>query len=170
MAHLGSRASVGRVNQWIVLSLAAVAVLASAPQKLHADMTGARQEAFALAGQLMSPFCPGLLLSDCQSQGAHDLKDEIKKRLEAGETREAVVSDLVRRFGPAIRGAPELKGVGLLAWFGPAVIGGLGVVVLSIALKRFTRHTAPQNGNETPFPDASPELSARVERELDALD
>ncbi|MEQ1760911.1 MAG: cytochrome c-type biogenesis protein CcmH [Vicinamibacterales bacterium] len=156
-----------RSRVFVVVAVAA-AVLCST--SADAQDATARQQAFTLAGQLMSPFCPGLLLSSCQSQGAHDLKDEITRRLEAGEPQEAIVADLVRRFGPGIRGAPEMQGVGLVAWLGPAVIGGIGVVVLSVALKRFTRRTTAANGNDTAPSDATPALSARVDRELDELD
>lgn len=140
------------------------------PPSAHADMTGARQQAFTLSGQLMSPFCPGLLLSSCQSQGAHDLKAEITRRLEAGETQEVIVADLVRRFGPNIRGAPEMRGVGLIAWLGPAVIGGVGVLILGVALRRFARPGPDAEAGTPTQAESSPELSARVDEELDALD
>ncbi len=151
--------------------LAAIAVVSPYASTVSAQETTARQRAFTLAGQLMSPFCPGLLLSGCQSQGAHDLKNEITTRLEAGETSETVVADLVRRFGPGIRGAPEMKGIGLLAWLGPAVLGGLGAVVLGVALRRFTlQHDAAADVSATAAWAPSPELNARVDRALEDLD
>ncbi len=162
-----SRVTPARSRSFCVASVALVMLCSTA---VDAQDATARQQAFTLAGQLMSPFCPGLLLSSCQSQGAHDLKDEITKRLEAGETEEAVVADLVRRFGPGIRGAPEMRGAGLVAWIGPALLGGIGVVVLGVALKRFTRHNTAADANDTAPSGASPELSARVDQELEALD
>ncbi len=166
------RSSISRVppvrSRYVPLVVLTIVVLCATAADAQ-DAT-ARQQAFTLAGQLMSPFCPGLLLSSCQSQGAHDLKEEITKRLEAGETQEAVVSDLVRRFGPGIRGAPEMHGIGLVAWLGPAVIGGIGVLVLGVALRRFTRSSPAADGNDTGRPEVSPELSARVEQALEELD
>ena len=157
-------------SRFFVVVVVAVAAAVLCSTSADAQDATARQQAFTLAGQLMSPFCPGLLLSSCQSQGAHDLKDEITRRLEAGEPQEAIVADLVRRFGPGIRGAPELRGVGLVAWLGPAVLGGIGALVLGVALRRFTRSSPPSNGDDTTRPEASPELSARVEQALEELD
>jgi cytochrome c-type biogenesis protein CcmH/NrfF len=62
------------------------------------------REAAELTRELMSPFCPGLLLSDCQSSGARDLRAEIRARVDAGESKGQIVDDLVARFGPGVRG------------------------------------------------------------------
>lgn len=56
-----------------------------------------------LFSQLMSPYCPGLLLADCPSQDAFDLRAEIRARLAAGETPAQVEEALYARFGESIR-------------------------------------------------------------------
>ncbi|MCB0333496.1 MAG: hypothetical protein KDD55_08345, partial [Bdellovibrionales bacterium] len=40
--------------------------------------------AFEVEGYLLSPFCPGRLLRDCPSSGAHDLKIEIREAVATG--------------------------------------------------------------------------------------
>jgi cytochrome c-type biogenesis protein CcmH/NrfF len=120
-----------------------------------------------IARELMSPFCPGLLLADCQSSGAHGLRAEIRSRLDAGETSRAIVDDLARRYGASLRGAPTMEGVGILAWGLPPVLG----IASFLLLAGWVRTSAPpvpgpdQRGSTTMDP-----LMARVDQELLALD
>ncbi len=83
-----------------IVVLVAAALLGT--PAVQAQSASPRQQAADLAGQLMSPFCPG--------------------RLTAGESVDAVRADLVREYGAAILGAPAPVGIGLLAWFGPALL------------------------------------------------
>jgi cytochrome c-type biogenesis protein CcmH/NrfF len=99
----------------LVLVLAWPAAAAAQPS--------ARQQAADLSSQLMSPFCPGRRLVDCTSSQAYDLREAIAARLTAGESVEAVRADLVRQYGHEILGAPPAEGVGLLAWWLPALLG-----------------------------------------------
>lgn len=94
-----------------------VAALAEARQ------TPAHQQAAELAHQLMSPFCPGKLLADCTSPNAGELRQAIEGRLTAGESVDAIKAGLVQQYGPEILGAPPARGVGLLAWLVPALLG-----------------------------------------------
>jgi cytochrome c-type biogenesis protein CcmH/NrfF len=103
-----------------ILVLAAALLVTPAAD---AQSASPRQQAADLAGQLMSPFCPGRLLVDCTSSQAYDLRETISRRLTAGESVDAVRADLVREYGAAILGAPAPEGIGLLAWFGPALLG-----------------------------------------------
>ena len=100
----------------LVTALAFVAPLAAQTPK---------EQAWDLAHELMSPFCPGKLLSECTSSLAGELREDVAKRIAAGETRDAVKADLIRQYGKEILGAPEAEGVGLLAWVLPALLGVL---------------------------------------------
>lgn len=80
-------------------------------------------------GLVMSPFCPGRLLSDCPSDQATELKKEIQREVETGATEEAIVSKLAERYGSTIRAMPTGSGMGLVAWLVPPlffviVLGG----------------------------------------------
>lgn len=100
----------------LVTSLALAAPLAAQTPK---------EQAWDLAHELMSPFCPGKLLAECTSSLAGELREDVAKRIAAGETRDAVKADLIRQYGKEILGAPEAEGVGLLAWVLPALLGVL---------------------------------------------
>lgn len=113
------------------------AVLSGAPAAAQ-DATP-RQQAADLAGQLMSPFCPGRLLADCTSPNAGELRQDIAARLAAGESAAAVKADLVRQYGAAILGAPAAAGVGWLAWLVPGVLGVVSLIGVGLKVAQATR-------------------------------
>jgi cytochrome c-type biogenesis protein CcmH len=149
---------------WVVV--AAVMVIAGA--SVQAQSVGL--EAHTLTHRLMSPYCPGLLLADCGSQGAADLRAEILRRLQAGERPDAVERDLIARFGPAIRTEPEFSGLGIIAWLGPLVLGlaGLGLVVFVV--RRATHRVGTSDGCGLEDVERDAGINLRLQDELEALD
>lgn len=128
-------------------------------------------EASALTHALMSPFCPGLLLADCRSEGARELRAEIARRLEAGEASSAIEADLVRRFGPEIRTVPEFRGLGILAWMGPAMLGVGGFAVLVVAIRSaMGRRPTQEERADDALANKDPAMLERLQDELDDLD
>lgn len=132
------------------------------------------REAHDLIQNLMSPYCPGLLLSDCRSEGGRQLRAEITERLAKGESREAVQADLVARFGVEILTVPTFEGIGLVAWLGPGIIGLVGLGLAVIAIRRFTAvnraraRTASDEDTELGIPDQA--TTDLLQDELAALD
>lgn len=100
-----------------------------------------KQQASDLAHELMSPFCPGKLLSDCTSPNAGELREEMATRIAAGESAEAVKADLVRQYGAEILGAPEAEGIGLLAWVLPALLGVASAAAIAWKIVHAARET-----------------------------
>jgi len=123
----------------------------------------------AITHELMSPFCPELLLAYCPSDQARVLREEIERRVAAGESVHAIEDDLAARYGEQIRSIPPFHGVGVLAWIGPPLAGTLGLAVVVIALRAATRNA----GSRDDEPDKSLEdhaLSERLRDELEDLD
>jgi len=128
------------------------------------------QQANTMTHRLMSPYCPGLLLADCRSEGARELRSEILQRLQTGETPESIETNLVARFGPSIRTEPAFNGIGLIAWLSPFVFAIGGLVVLARVVRRAAtrnRSSIVPTGLELED-DAG--MSDRLQDELDALD
>lgn len=94
------------------------------------------REARAIFADILSPYCPGLTLTSCPSQGAFILKDSIRKQLAVGMTSEQVWAELEARFGESIYAKPKARGVGLLAWIGPYVAIALAGLLLTWWLRR----------------------------------
>lgn len=77
--------------------------------------------------EIMSPFCPGLLLRDCPSEKATELKNQILTKLEKDKLeKKQVISWLEQQFGSKIYSAPQMKGFGIVGWLMPAVFLLLG--------------------------------------------
>lgn len=125
-----------------------------------------RQDARAVAGDIMSPFCPGRTLATCPSPAAADVRVEIERRLTAGESRASIEDDLVRRFGEDMRGAPKPQGVSLLLWIVPGLFGVTFVAGMAVMLRR-RRASAAQAAAPEVFPAG---VEARLDEELADLD
>jgi cytochrome c-type biogenesis protein CcmH len=126
-------------------------------------------EARALTQRLMSPYCPGLLLADCRSEGARELRAEILHRLQLGEAADVVERDLVRRFGDAIRTIPAFNGLGLIAWLGPLAFGVASVWLVTHLVRRWGSVDASVVGDSDDM-RSSAGMGERIQQELDALD
>lgn len=86
---------------------------------------------------LMSPYCPGLLLRDCPSPAATELKEEIRTELSHGKSVQEIEDALFARFGEAkLRSAPPMRGVGLLAWVVPLGVFLIGITIVVFRLFR----------------------------------
>lgn len=112
------------------------AAASPAPQR---NMTEIPPEAARLIDNVMSPFCPGLILTNCPTIQADSLRKVIRARISAGESREQVLAGLQAVYGDAIRSAPDRSGFGLTAWVVPAVGVVTAVLLLFVFLKRSRR-------------------------------
>lgn len=121
--------------------LVALGVLFAGAPASWAQAPSPKQQASDLSHQLMSPFCPGKLLSDCTSPNAGVLREELAKRIAGGETADAVKADLVRQYGAEILGAPEAEGIGLLAWVLPALLGVASAAAIGWKIAHAARET-----------------------------
>ena len=97
-----------------------------------------------LFGDLMSPFCPGLTLATCPSWGADSLRDDIRTRLERGESPREIRAAYAEAWGDEILGAPRWRGLGLVLWLMPAA----ALLAGALALRRWARRAreAPDGG------------------------
>jgi cytochrome c-type biogenesis protein CcmH len=149
---------------WAIVAVSAAAM----PSVVVAQSV--EQQAGAVTHRLLSPYCPGLLLADCGSQRARDLRAEILQRLQRGETVDAVERDLVARFGPAIRTVPAFGGFGLVVWLGPLALGVAGLGFAVLVVRRAASHESPPVVVECRAAQDDARLDERLQRELDALD
>ena len=123
----------------------------------------AGQEARHLVGGIMSPFCPGLTLAACPSPAAAELRIEIGQRFRQGEAREAILQDLVSRYGDHILGTPPASGVGLLVWIVPGTAGLLLLLAMYAAGRRSSAASSPVSPDDQP---ADSVLRQRLDEEL----
>ena len=145
---------------WIIVVALPVVWLAGSA---GAQMTEVDKAARDIYHELLSPFCPGQSLASCQSGQARVLRTEIRERLAAGESREAIINSLVEQYGPTILGAPPNEGLGRAAWLGPITAIAVGAIFVAIVVAQF-RRARRRERHRTPKLD--PKLQSRIEDEL----
>lgn len=124
-----------------------------------------------LEGRIIAPCCWTQTIDIHGSPASTELRQEIRQRLTAGETPDAIERSLVERYGPKILAVPpgsRLPSVGI--GLGLVVIGaGIGAVTL---LKRWQRRAtlATADGPKLSGGADDAELDARVDAELSRLD
>jgi cytochrome c-type biogenesis protein CcmH len=93
-----------------------------------------------LEGELVCPTCH-TTLDQSSAPIALRMKQFIRTRIAAGDTKSEIKEQLVSQFGKGVLAAPERKGFDLLAWVLP--IAGLlaGAAVLTVLAWRWTRRS-----------------------------
>lgn len=139
-------------------------LLASGAALAETQARDPASEAQQIFTSVMSPFCPGLLLADCPSPAAFELRASIRKRLEAGETPADIERDLYRQYGDSIRAVPPARGWGRVLWLAPPLLLLLSLALLTGFLARHSASAAPPS---EPKRDAA--MEERLDHELDEL-
>jgi cytochrome c-type biogenesis protein CcmH/NrfF len=131
-------------------------------------LAGPEDVANRMAGEIMSPFCPGVTLHDCPSGEADDLRAQIRDWSAAGWGEERIMAELVDEYGPGVRAVPPAEGGGLGAWVLPglAVVGGLGAAAL--LARRWVAGRMDTAGTSWPAAGPTPEQRTRLATELRA--
>jgi cytochrome c-type biogenesis protein CcmH len=104
-------------------------------------------------------------LAACSSSQAEVLRNQIRRRLAAGESKEEIVASLEERFGERVLGAPKNEGFGRLAWLGPIIIVLIGLVMIWVFLRRYLAQR-PERSSAEKMPRPDPSLRSRIEEEL----
>jgi cytochrome c-type biogenesis protein CcmH len=120
-----------RVLPAFVLALA----LAVVPTALASEQHPTQAE---LEGELVCPTCH-TTLDQSNAPIALRMKQFVRARIAAGDTKSEIKDQLVAQFGKGVLAAPERSGFDLLAWVLP--IAGLlaGAAVLTVLAWRWTR-------------------------------
>jgi cytochrome c-type biogenesis protein CcmH len=114
----------------VVAAAAGALIVAAMALTVSAQSRDPATEAQKIFTSVMSPYCPGLLLADCPSPAAFELRADIRRRLDAGESASDIERDLYRQFGDAIRAVPSPRGWGALLWIAPAIVLALTLAAL----------------------------------------
>ena len=80
--------------------------------------------------------CQNQTIADSQAPLAIDLKNQIREKLEQGQSNDQIIDYMVQRYGDFVLYRPPLKTTTLALWFGPAALLILGVFVLFRHLAR----------------------------------
>jgi len=131
-----------------------------------------------IAGDLMSPACPGRTLLNCTSSQAEQWRELIRQKLAQGESKEQIVRYFVDIGGEGVLAAPPKKGFALTAWLLPlfVMVNGAGLII--VLTRRWARRRPQSDVHDTTDSQAVPPSSHslsdpyldRLHQELKELD
>jgi cytochrome c-type biogenesis protein CcmH len=113
----------------------AALVIGSAGRGGGPRSSAARAE--AIAKDLRCPVCQGLSVADSHSPTAKAMAEDIRRRVEAGESASAIKAHFVGSYGEWVLLKPEPSGVGAVVWVLPVTVGLLAVGGLTLAFRRW---------------------------------
>ncbi|MDP1793136.1 MAG: cytochrome c-type biogenesis protein CcmH [Acidimicrobiales bacterium] len=126
---------------WLVVIAAVVIALVVA---LGADPGGkatAAEQADDIANGVRCPTCAGQSVAESAAPAAQAIKTEIRRRVDAGETRQEIEAFLEGRYGEDILLTPPRSGIGGLVWIIPVVAVVGAAAGLGVALQRWSRRS-----------------------------
>lgn len=126
---------------WLVLAVVVVGALLLGGTRGDSDPSPAAR-ARGLAAELRCPVCQGLSVADSPSPTARAIAQDIRRRVEAGETDAEIRQAYVDRYGEWILLEPAGSGFGALAWALPVAGLVLASGALALAFRRWRRETA----------------------------
>jgi len=128
-----------------------------------------------LESEVICPTC-STTLDQSNAPVAARLREFIRGRIAAGDTKSEIKGALVAQFGQRVLAAPPREGFNLLAWVLPFVALGVGAVVLGLLAWRWSRRRreeapaaagTPASNGRAPL---DPELEQRLDEELARFD
>jgi cytochrome c-type biogenesis protein CcmH/NrfF len=145
------------VRLWPAAAAAALGALVTVVALGSAPDPNSVASAEAVAGRMMSPFCPGLTLEECPSQQAAELRSQIAAKVRAGATNREIDDWIVANYGESALARPRT----VMAWLAPALAAGLGLLAL-LSLLRRRRPPEPQGA----LPEISEADRAKVRQDM----
>jgi len=124
---------------WVLLGLVVIAALTIAFQGSNSTRPSRAEQVDAIARGVRCPTCRGQSVAESAAPAAQAVRNEIRRRVDDGESRREIEAYLEGRYGSDILLTPPGSGVGGLVWILPvvAVVGaGAGLVM---ALRRWSR-------------------------------
>jgi cytochrome c-type biogenesis protein CcmH len=144
-----------------LVALIALAAVTGAPA---AGRQVGEDEVHAVAALLRCVVCQNLSVADSPSETARQMRELVRERLAAGDSREQVLGFFVERYGTWVLLAPPARGFSLLLWVLPFTALALGLVTAVAVARRWARasRVAP-----APVPEVSDAMRARIRAELE---
>ena len=123
------------------------------------------QTVHEVGSQLRCVVCQSVSVADSPSETANQMRGLIRERLAAGDSPEQVRAYFVDKYGDWILLAPPKRGFTLLVWLVPFVGLGIGLVLVAVAVRRWSRPPRAAAPSQL-----DPALRERIRRELSEMD
>ena len=147
------------------LALIATVGLAAPALPVPAATQVDEQTVHNVASQLRCVVCQSLSVADSPSETANQMRGIIRERLAAGDSPEQVRAYFVEKYGDWILLSPPRSGFTLLVWVVPFVGLGLGLVLVAVTVRRWSR-----TSQTAAPPELDPAVRERIRREMSEMD
>ena len=102
-----------------------------------------------IAEELRCLVCQNQTIAASQADLAVDLRQQIRLKLQQGQSREQIVDFMVQRYGNFVLYKPPQKGSTWLLWGGPFLLLGIALIALAVNIQRRRRSAAPLRSDES---------------------
>ena len=162
MSERGGRVYALIVAVAVAVTLAGVPALEAAMFEPRGFTTPEHEQRYhSIIDELRCLVCQNQTIADSNADLASDLRREVYRMVEDGQSAEEIAGFMVARYGEFVLYRPALEGRTLLLWIGPFVLAAAGLVVLFAHLRRRRR------AQPAPLDEAARE---RVRRIIEAGD
>lgn len=126
----------------LLILLAPLPALAVNPDEILADPV-LEERARNLSVNLRCMVCQNQSIDDSNAELARDLRVLVRERLQQGDTDEEVIDYVVSRYGEFVLLKPRFSLRTMLLWAAPALLLGIGAIVLVLMARGRLRARAP---------------------------
>lgn len=130
-----------------LLGLLLVALAGACPAKEAAPVAADPEleaRATAVAEQLRCLVCQNQTIADSRADLAIDLKNQIREKIKAGASDQAIIDYMVERYGDFVLYRPPVKATTVLLWFGPFVLLAVALAFVLVHLRARRQGRAPE--------------------------
>jgi cytochrome c-type biogenesis protein CcmH len=128
----------------LALVLGFLAFSAPAQEPLVFDSPEQEERYNQLTLELRCVVCQNQNLADSDAPLAQDLRKEIHKMMQAGQSNDQIKTFLVERYGDFVLYRPAMKGNTLALWLAPGILLGIGGIVVFFTVRNRNRKLAAQ--------------------------
>ena len=146
----------------ITLSFCIISLLIAIPQVFSESI---EKDVSEISKELMCPVCRGQTVAESNSTLANDFREIIKKKLEAGESKEEILNYFINRYGESVLASPPAKGIRIIVWFAPI----LAIIIGFFILVKFIRSRNVSTDRNDPIYDDENKYLNKVDDEIDKL-
>jgi cytochrome c-type biogenesis protein CcmH len=115
---------------------------------------------FEIARQLRCPSCISESVADSSAPIAQQMRVIIQEQLEQGQSEQQIMAYFQNRYGDWIMLDPPKRGIHLVAWLLPVIVGLLALVVVALLARRWLANS------RRPIQASAADIE-RVRRQLD---
>jgi cytochrome c-type biogenesis protein CcmH len=127
-----------KLAPWIALVIVVIVGIVVLVVRSRPDDSPAAR-ARRLEQQLACPVCEGQSIADSNSPQSRAIRDDIPRRIAAGQSDAQIRAFYVSRYNERILETPSNSGLGIVVWGLPALAIILGSASIVVAVRRWSR-------------------------------